>query len=124
MRPRFCLSRSAADPSPLRSLPKQPLNAPRQQTASDKIPITSDAGPRHFSRAFLPWRFADAGPWRPPRHHHGAGIRKPSAAKDWLAAGEADLLPVPYFHVVFTLPAAIADIAYQNKTVIYDLLFK
>jgi hypothetical protein len=47
-----------------------------------------------------------------------------AAAKDWLAAREADLLPVPYFHVVFTLPAAIADIAYQNKTVIYDLLFK
>jgi hypothetical protein len=46
------------------------------------------------------------------------------AAKDWLAAREADLLPVPYFHVVFTLPAAIADIAYQNKSVIYDLLFK
>ena len=47
-----------------------------------------------------------------------------SMAKEWLAAREADLLPVPYFHVVFTLPAAIADIAYQNKTVIYDLLFK
>ena len=46
------------------------------------------------------------------------------AAKDWLAAREADLLPVPYYHVVFTLPAAIADIAYQNKAVIYDLLFK
>src|ERR671918_116823 len=47
-----------------------------------------------------------------------------AAARDWLAAREADLLPVPYFHVVFTLPAAIADIAYQNKAVIYDLLFK
>jgi hypothetical protein len=34
------------------------------------------------------------------------------------------LLPVPYFHVVFTLPAAIADIAWQNKAVIYDMLFK
>jgi hypothetical protein len=34
------------------------------------------------------------------------------------------LLPVPYYHVVFTLPAAIADIAYQNKAVLYDLLFK
>src|SRR6266446_6506329 len=45
-------------------------------------------------------------------------------AKQWLAAREADLLPVPYYHVVFTLPAAIADIAYQNKAVIYDLLFK
>ncbi len=47
-----------------------------------------------------------------------------AAAKEWLAAREADLLPVPYYHVVFTLPGAIADIAYQNKAVIYDLLFK
>jgi putative transposase/transposase-like zinc-binding protein len=47
-----------------------------------------------------------------------------AAARDWLAAREADLLPVPYYHVVFTLPAAIADIAYQNKAVVYDLLFK
>jgi Putative transposase/Transposase zinc-binding domain len=47
-----------------------------------------------------------------------------AAARDWLAEREADLLPVPYFHLVFTLPAAIADIAYQNKAVIYDLLFK
>jgi len=37
---------------------------------------------------------------------------------------EAELLPVPYFHIVFTLPSAIADIAYTNKAVIYDLLFK
>jgi hypothetical protein len=47
-----------------------------------------------------------------------------AAAKEWLAARQAELLPVPYYHVVFTLPAAIADIAYQNKAVIYDLLFK
>src|SRR5262245_9054416 len=47
-----------------------------------------------------------------------------AAAKEWLAEREAELLPVPYFHVVFTLPAAIAKIAYQNKAVIYDLLFK
>jgi predicted Zn-ribbon and HTH transcriptional regulator len=47
-----------------------------------------------------------------------------AAAKEWLADREADLLPVPYYHVVFTLPAAIADIAYQNKAVLYDLLFK
>jgi Putative transposase/Transposase zinc-binding domain len=45
-----------------------------------------------------------------------------TAAKEWLAAREADLLPVGYFHVVFTLPATIADIAYQNKAVIYDIL--
>src|ERR671937_1671154 len=47
-----------------------------------------------------------------------------SAAKEWLAEREAELLPVPYFHLVFTLPGPIADIAYQNKAVIYDLLFK
>ena len=47
-----------------------------------------------------------------------------AAAKQWLAEREADLLPVPYYHVVFTLPAQISDIAYQNKAVIYDLLFK
>jgi hypothetical protein len=47
-----------------------------------------------------------------------------AAAKAWLAEREAELLPVPYYHVVFTLPAPVADIAYQNKAVIYDLLFK
>jgi hypothetical protein len=46
-----------------------------------------------------------------------------AAAQDWLAAREADLLPVGYFHVVFTLPAEISPIAYQNKVVVYDLLF-
>jgi len=47
-----------------------------------------------------------------------------AAAKQWLAERQAELLAVPYFHVVFTLPAPIADLAYQNKAVIYDLLFK
>jgi Putative transposase/Transposase zinc-binding domain len=47
-----------------------------------------------------------------------------AAAKQWLAERETELLPVPYFHVVFTLPAPVADLAYQNKAVIYDLLFK
>jgi hypothetical protein len=47
-----------------------------------------------------------------------------AAARDWLADREAELLPVGYFHVVFTLPGPIADIAFQNKRVIYDLLFK
>ncbi|MFZ2141548.1 MAG: IS91 family transposase, partial [Xanthobacteraceae bacterium] len=47
-----------------------------------------------------------------------------AAAREWLAEREAELLPVPYYHVVFTLPARIADIAYQNKAMIYDLLFK
>jgi len=47
-----------------------------------------------------------------------------AAATDWLAARETDLLPVGYFHVVFTLPAEIAPIAYQNKAIVYDLLFR
>ena len=47
-----------------------------------------------------------------------------AAARIWLAEREADLLPVGYFHVVFTLPAKIADIAFHNKAVVYDLLFR
>ena len=47
-----------------------------------------------------------------------------AAARTWLAAREADLLPVGYFHVVFTLPAPIAAIAFQNKGLLYDLLFR
>ena len=46
-----------------------------------------------------------------------------AAAKEWLQARETELLPVPYFHLVFTLPTEIAAIAYQNKAVVYDLLF-
>jgi hypothetical protein len=46
-----------------------------------------------------------------------------SAAKRWLEARQADLLPVEYYHVVFTLPAPIAAIAYQNKAAIYAMLF-
>lgn len=46
-----------------------------------------------------------------------------SAAERWLAARQAELLPVPYYHVVFTLPAAIGAIAYQNKAKVYGLLF-
>jgi len=46
-----------------------------------------------------------------------------SAAQRWLEARQADLLPVEYFHVVFTLPAAVSDIAYTNKAVVYGLLF-
>jgi hypothetical protein len=46
-----------------------------------------------------------------------------SAAHRWLEARQAELLPVPYYHVVFTLPAPVAAIAYYNKALIYDLLF-
>ncbi|MGB8402077.1 IS91 family transposase, partial [Bradyrhizobium sp.] len=47
-----------------------------------------------------------------------------AASRDWLAEREAELLPVPYFHVVYTLPAELRDLAYQNKAVVYGLLMK
>jgi len=47
-----------------------------------------------------------------------------AVARQWLAEREAELLPISYFHVVYTLPAELRDVAYQNKRVIYDLLMK
>lgn len=47
-----------------------------------------------------------------------------SAARRWLADREAELLPVGYFHVVYTLPSELRDVAFQNKRVVYDLLMK
>ncbi len=47
-----------------------------------------------------------------------------AAARQWLAEREAELLPVAYYHVVFTLPAAVGALAFPNKAVVYDLLFK
>jgi hypothetical protein len=47
-----------------------------------------------------------------------------TAAQAWLEAREAELLPVPYFHLVFTLPAALGALAYQNKAKLYGLLLK
>ena len=47
-----------------------------------------------------------------------------AASRRWLAEREAELLPVPYFHVVYTLPGKLRDIAWQNKRVVYDLLMK
>jgi Putative transposase/Transposase zinc-binding domain len=57
------------------------------------------------------------------RNHHCPKCQGLARA-DWLAARQADLLPVQYFHVVFTLPAPIAQVAFQNKGVVYDILFK
>ena len=56
------------------------------------------------------------------RNRHCPKCQGP-AAQRWLDARQADLLPVEYYHVVFTLPAPIADIAYTNKAVVYGLLF-
>src|SRR5215475_11101129 len=46
------------------------------------------------------------------------------ARAKWLADRQAELLPVPYFHVVFTLPAPVGEIAFQNKAAVYAILFR
>src|SRR3954467_15928957 len=46
------------------------------------------------------------------------------ARAQWLEDRQAELLPVPYFHVVFTVPAAVAEIAFQNKAAVYAILFR
>ena len=70
---------------------------------------------------------------RPPRGHQRVAFNscrnrhcpkcQSLVRAQWLADRQAELIPVEYFHVVFTLPEAIAAIAYQNKAVVYDLLF-
>jgi hypothetical protein len=57
------------------------------------------------------------------RNRHCPKCQGQARAK-WLADRQAELLPVPYFHLVFTLPAPIAEIAFQNKAVVYAILFK
>jgi Putative transposase/Transposase zinc-binding domain len=57
------------------------------------------------------------------RNRH-CGKCQGAARAEWLAARQAELLPVPYFHVVFTLPPAAAEIAFQNKQTVYGLLMR
>ena len=57
------------------------------------------------------------------RNRH-CGKCQGTARAEWLAARQAELLPVPYFHVVFTLPPAAAEIAFQNKQTVYGLLMR
>ena len=45
------------------------------------------------------------------------------ARADWLEARRAELLPVPYFHVVFTVPAPVAELGFHNKAAVYAILF-
>ena len=83
------------------------------------------AGPR---RSAATWRLATTAArhaiaYNSCRNRHCPKCQGRARAA-WLAAREADLLPVPYFHVVFTLPAPIAAIAFQNKAVVYAILFK
>ena len=61
--------------------------------------------------------------YNPCRNRHCPKCQGASA-RDWMQARMEDLLPVEYFHVVFTLPSQIADIAYRNKAEVYGLLFK
>jgi hypothetical protein len=57
------------------------------------------------------------------RNRHCPKCRGPARAQ-WLAERKAELLPVPYFHVVFTLPAPVGEIAFHNKAVVYAILFR
>ncbi len=57
------------------------------------------------------------------RNRH-CGKCQGAARAEWLAARQAELLPVPYFHVVFTLPPAATEIAFQNKRIVYGLLMR
>src|SRR3974377_750686 len=61
--------------------------------------------------------------YNPCRNRHCPKCQA-AASRRWLADREAELLPVPYFHVVYTLPSELRDIAYQNKRVVYDVLMK
>ena len=81
-------------------------------TPARQLPITGSAHKARNGRRPLP---AAIGIARSAR-----GWR----ALQWLADRRAELLPVPYFHVVFTVPAPIAAIALQNKALVYDILFK
>ena len=61
--------------------------------------------------------------------YHSCGNRScpkchTAQTREWLERRQAELLPVPYFHVVFTLPAPVAEIAFQNKERVYAILFK
>ena len=102
--------------SPHRSSSKQASNARRQQTASIEIPIASDARHRHTSRGFLLWSFAYAGPRCPPRHHHGAGIRKPSQQRPLNLRINVDRA-ISFIH--FTLIEA-ADTPRQNPRILHQ----
>ena len=89
-------------------------------SAIEQLPHRRPRRPcRGAARTAATWRIA----YNSCRNRHCPKCQG-AAARTWLAEREADLLPVGYFHVVFTLPAEVADIAFQNKAVIYDLLFK
>ena len=86
---------------------------------------------RSLLRCAAAWHFGQCLTWGVSGQAHSfapaAGVspaKRGEASRRWLADREAELLPVPYFHVVYTLPSKLRDIAYQNKRVVYDLLMK
>ena len=82
----------------------------RTQELGGHVAACSDCGQQHIS-------------YNSCKNRHCPKCQGP-AARDWMAARAEDLLPVEYFHVVFTLPAEIAQIAYWNKREVYGLLFR
>ena len=89
------------------------------ETCRTAAPSASDPGPRRALRGLRArTRRLQLLPQPPLPEVSGRG------GDQWLAEREAELLPVPYYHVVFTLPAAIGAIAFHNKAAVYDLLFR
>ncbi len=87
-----------------------PIETCRTAALGGHVAVCRDCGHRHIA-------------YNSCRNRHCLKCQG-AAAKDWLAARQAELLPVPYCHVVFTVPAPTADIAYQNKAAVYAILFE
>ena len=102
-----------------------------QRRSREPRPVEGHVGDRDLShrrarrtrRALRGLRARARSPTTPAATGTARSVRR-AAARQWLAEREAELLPVPYYHVVFTLPAAIGAIAFQNKAAVYDLLFR
>ncbi|MEO0762251.1 MAG: IS91 family transposase [Pseudomonadota bacterium] len=86
------------------------IEACRTEALGGHVAACADCGHRHIA-------------YNSCKNRHCPKCQAP-AARDWMAARAEDLLPVEYFHVVFTLPAEIARVAYWNRRALYGLLFK
>ena len=102
-----------------------------QRRSREPRPVEGHVGDRDLShrrarrtrRALRGLRARTRSPTTPAATATARSVRR-AAARQWLEDREAELLPVPYYHVVFTLPAAIGAVAFQNKAAVYDLLFR
>lgn len=86
------------------------IEACRTEALGGHVAACAECGHRHIS-------------YNSCKNRHCPKCQGP-AARDWMAARIEDLLPVEYFHVVFTVPAQVAQIAYWNKEAVYGLLFR